>query len=568
MKQITTKSQHSIRSNSLKFKKLIFLIKNSKINPYLNINEGKSSKLLKDHIIFKMKDSLHSRMKEDKFLNQPRSPLSLSKDLSLYFSLIEKPINLLFSVDQFLFEFSKKTYQQKKTGEFLQQLKERKKFSLFYGHLTRKQFVTMFKKIQQTKGFFSRNFLFLLERRLDVVLYRSGIVQTIAEAGQLINHKKILVNSHLVTLPSFFINPGDVISLTSETKKRLSQQLVEKVKIHLSSFPIKKTTRSRNFKIFQDFFLKLNFVLEKSLKNRKMVSFLLLSKKEPKKMKHFSETKLLCKFLIQLVCTKMKLRGFFNIKKNFIIPNSILESILLEKQKISSSKECHSSLSVFFEKSLFISLTQKSNSIKKEHFASISTKDSLHSRMKERSLIEKKISNLKQKKSFIQFKENQQKNIYANLSSFQKRPMFWRNDYCLVSNEMKSSDKFDYKWKTEKKSSSFYLKDSLVSFRLSKKNIKGYEKEQLTVYRQCFLFFLKHLENHTNFLNLIMLNVKKSFLKKEKSKLKKNFLTFRKNKPLNIEVSYNLLNMIYLYSPQRLNFPFFIDLDLIYRSLR
>ena len=57
--------------------------------------------------------------------------VDLSKDFLLYFSIIKKPLNLLFSMDQFLFEFSKKKYQQKKTGEFLQQLKERKKLSFF-----------------------------------------------------------------------------------------------------------------------------------------------------------------------------------------------------------------------------------------------------------------------------------------------------------------------------------------------------------------------------------------------------------------------------------------------------
>ena len=71
---------------------------------------------------------------------------NIFKNLSLYLSIIEKPINLLFSIDQFIFEFSKKTYQQKKSGEFFQQLKERKKLSLFYGHLTKKQLINLFNK--------------------------------------------------------------------------------------------------------------------------------------------------------------------------------------------------------------------------------------------------------------------------------------------------------------------------------------------------------------------------------------------------------------------------------------
>ena len=154
----------------------------------------------------------------------------LTKDLSIYLSVIEKPINLLFSIDQFLFEFSKKTYQQKKTGEYFQQLKERKKLSLFYGGLSRKQLVNFFNKVQFKKGYFSKNLFSLLERRLDVVLYRSGITKTVSQARQLIKHKKILVNENLVSVPSFLIDSGDFISIKPETGNLLSDQIVKSVK--------------------------------------------------------------------------------------------------------------------------------------------------------------------------------------------------------------------------------------------------------------------------------------------------------------------------------------------------
>lgn len=116
--------------------------------------------------------------------------VEMSKNVSLFFSLIEKPINLLFSIDQFIFEFSKKTHQQRKAGDFFHQLKERKKLSLFYGHLTRKQIFNIFTKAKKNKGSFSKNILCLLEKRLDVVLYRSGLAKTIAESRQLVKHKK------------------------------------------------------------------------------------------------------------------------------------------------------------------------------------------------------------------------------------------------------------------------------------------------------------------------------------------------------------------------------------------
>ena len=44
-------------------------------------------------------------------------------------------------------------------------------------------------------------------------------------------------------------------------------------------------------------------------------------------------------------------------------------------------------------------------------------------------------------------------------------------------------------------------------------------------------------------------------------------LKFKATKPLHIEISYKILNLIYLFSPQRVNFPFYVDFDLIKRSL-
>ena len=96
MNQFHIETTHSILNNSEKLLKLNYLLQNSKITV--------TSKL--------------SRF--------PEFSSNLSKDLPFYLSLIEKPINLLFSSDQFFFEFSKKTYQQKKTGEFFQQLKKEK----------------------------------------------------------------------------------------------------------------------------------------------------------------------------------------------------------------------------------------------------------------------------------------------------------------------------------------------------------------------------------------------------------------------------------------------------------
>ena len=99
----TVSNAQILEQNSQKLVKLNYLLQNSKISTTSSL--------------WKQKERSES---------EAQKAVDLSKDVSLYVSLVKKPINLLFSLDQFVFEFSKKTYQQKKTGEFFQQLKERK----------------------------------------------------------------------------------------------------------------------------------------------------------------------------------------------------------------------------------------------------------------------------------------------------------------------------------------------------------------------------------------------------------------------------------------------------------
>ena len=125
---------------------------------------------------------------------------------------------MLFSTDQFFFELSKKMSTKKANTEFFQQLKERKKLSLFYGSFSRKSLTTLFEKAKTQKGFFGKNLLVSLERRLDVIVYRCHLAKTIAEARQLIQHHKIQVNHHFVTRPGFLLTPGDLVSKMSVSK--------------------------------------------------------------------------------------------------------------------------------------------------------------------------------------------------------------------------------------------------------------------------------------------------------------------------------------------------------------
>lgn len=97
------------------------------------------------------------------------------------------------------------------------QLREKQKIRRLYGVLE-KQFRGYYKIAARTKGATGENLMKILERRLDNVVYRMGFASTRAEARQLVAHKAILVNDKVVNIPSFLVNPGDVISVRQKAK--------------------------------------------------------------------------------------------------------------------------------------------------------------------------------------------------------------------------------------------------------------------------------------------------------------------------------------------------------------
>lgn len=103
------------------------------------------------------------------------------------------------------------------------QLREKQKVRRLYGILE-KQFRNYYKEAARLKGATGENLLGLLESRLDNVIYRMGFGATRAEARQLVSHSAILVNGKKVNIPSYQVQPGDVISIREKAKSQLRIQ--------------------------------------------------------------------------------------------------------------------------------------------------------------------------------------------------------------------------------------------------------------------------------------------------------------------------------------------------------
>ena len=118
-----------------------------------------------------------------------------------------------------------------RTSDYGLQLREKQKVKRMYGVLER-QFRRYFAEAERRKGNTGANLLFLLESRLDNVVYRMGFGSTRAEARQLVSHQAIMVNGKTVDIASFLVKAGDVVALREKAKKQL--RVTESVKLAAS----------------------------------------------------------------------------------------------------------------------------------------------------------------------------------------------------------------------------------------------------------------------------------------------------------------------------------------------
>ena len=110
-----------------------------------------------------------------------------------------------------------RTQMRRKDSEYLVQLREKQKARRIYGVLE-KQFRNLYEEANRQKGITGENLLRMLELRLDNVAYRAGWGSSRSQARQLVRHGHVKVNGRRVTIPSYMVRKGDVISLGDKAK--------------------------------------------------------------------------------------------------------------------------------------------------------------------------------------------------------------------------------------------------------------------------------------------------------------------------------------------------------------
>ncbi len=99
------------------------------------------------------------------------------------------------------------------------QLAAKQKLKGYYGNITERQFRRIYEEAYKRRGDTIENMIGLLERRLDIVIYRMKFVPTVFAARQFVNHGHIRVNGRKVNIPSYWIDPEDVIEVKEASRE-------------------------------------------------------------------------------------------------------------------------------------------------------------------------------------------------------------------------------------------------------------------------------------------------------------------------------------------------------------
>lgn len=108
--------------------------------------------------------------------------------------------------------------RRRKPSDYAVRLREKQKLRFYY-NMSEKQFRNLFAEASQKTGATGQVFLQLLESRLDNVVYRMGIASTRRQARQFVAHGHIVVNGKRLDVPSYRVEPGDVLEVHANAKK-------------------------------------------------------------------------------------------------------------------------------------------------------------------------------------------------------------------------------------------------------------------------------------------------------------------------------------------------------------
>jgi len=106
-------------------------------------------------------------------------------------------------------------------SEYQTQLREKQKARRIYG-LLEEQFHNLYVEANRQSGITGENLLRMLELRLDNIAFRAKWGSSRNQARQFVDHGHVLVNGKRVTIPSYRVRLGDVVSLAEGARDMIT----------------------------------------------------------------------------------------------------------------------------------------------------------------------------------------------------------------------------------------------------------------------------------------------------------------------------------------------------------
>ena len=105
------------------------------------------------------------------------------------------------------------------------QLQAKQRLKSYYGNINERQFRNFYRKAIKKRGDTVENLVGLLEKRLDIIVYRAKFALTVFSSRQLINHGHIKVNGKKVNIPGYQLKEEDTIELKEKSKQLASVEV-------------------------------------------------------------------------------------------------------------------------------------------------------------------------------------------------------------------------------------------------------------------------------------------------------------------------------------------------------
>ena len=105
-------------------------------------------------------------------------------------------------------------------SDYGRQLREKQIVKFSYG-LRERQFKNyVLGSIASKEGSSTNNLISALERRLDNVVYRLNFAKSRRTARQMVSHGHICVNGRKVTIPSYAVKTGDLVTIRPQSREK------------------------------------------------------------------------------------------------------------------------------------------------------------------------------------------------------------------------------------------------------------------------------------------------------------------------------------------------------------